>query len=150
MNHETGICECIAGNRPPAPTTDRMTSGTGTCSPVGNQYFVDSLTRLSITSVRKSPNMIWTTGRRLGDRGAGERELGDRHVEDALRPVLLVEPGRDREHAACDRDVRTLRRLGGRAPVNEAVVELAHAIEAGTLRPAPSALEGIGLSTPAQ
>ena len=63
MNQDAGICEWMAPNRPPAPTTDRKTSGTGTCSPVRNQYFVDWLTMLSITSVRKSPNMISTTGR---------------------------------------------------------------------------------------
>ena len=40
MNHEAGICEWIAPNRPPAPTTERKTSGTLTCSPVRNQYFV--------------------------------------------------------------------------------------------------------------
>ncbi|MFL5926310.1 MAG: ketopantoate reductase family protein [Gaiellaceae bacterium] len=37
--------------------------------------------------------------------------------------------------------VRTLRQLGRRAPVNEAVVELAHMIERGALRPDPSLLE---------
>ena len=37
--------------------------GNETCSPVRYQYFVDWLTRLSIASVRKSPNMISTTGR---------------------------------------------------------------------------------------
>ena len=63
MNHDTGIWEWIAPNRPPAPTTERITSGTLTCSPVRNQYFVDWLTRLSITRVRKSPNMISITGR---------------------------------------------------------------------------------------
>ena len=64
MNHDTGICEWIAPNRPPAPTTERIVSGTLTCSCVRNQYFVDWLTRLSIASVRKSPNMISMTGRR--------------------------------------------------------------------------------------
>ena len=63
MNHETGIWEWIAPKRPPAPTTERITSGTLTCSCVRNQYFVDWLTRLSIASVRKSPNMISITGR---------------------------------------------------------------------------------------
>jgi hypothetical protein len=37
--------------------------------------------------------------------------------------------------------VRTLRQLGHRAPVNEAVVELAHMIERGALYPDPSVLE---------
>ncbi len=64
MNQDTGICEWIAPKRPPAPTTERITSGTLTCSCVRNQYFVAWLTRLSIASVRKSPNMISTTGRR--------------------------------------------------------------------------------------
>src|SRR5712692_662592 len=64
MNHDTGICEWMAPKRPPAPTTERITSGTLTCSWVRNQYFVDWLTRLSMASVRKSPNMISITGRR--------------------------------------------------------------------------------------
>ena len=37
--------------------------------------------------------------------GARQRELRDRRVEDARRPVLLVQPRRDREDAAGDRDV---------------------------------------------
>jgi 2-dehydropantoate 2-reductase len=37
--------------------------------------------------------------------------------------------------------VRTLRQLGRHGPVNEAVVELAHAIERGSLNPDPSMLE---------
>ena len=37
--------------------------------------------------------------------------------------------------------VRTHESLGSRAPVNAAVVELAHAIERGALRPDPSNLE---------
>ena len=109
MNHDAGICEWIDPNRPPAPTTDLTTRGTGTCSPLRYQYLVDWLTRLSITSVRKSPNMISTTGRRPGDRRterrARERELRDRRVEDALRPVLLVQPGRDGEDTTRERNV---------------------------------------------
>ncbi len=64
MNHETGICEWIAPKRAPPPTTERIVSGTLTCSCVRNQYLLDWLTRLSIASVRKSPNMISSTGRR--------------------------------------------------------------------------------------
>src|SRR5262245_9407488 len=64
MNHDTGIWEWMAPNRPPAPTTERITSGTLCCSWVRNQYFVDWFTRLSMASVRKSPNMISITGRR--------------------------------------------------------------------------------------
>ena len=37
--------------------------------------------------------------------GTGQRQLRDRRVEDACRPVLLVQPRRDREDAAGDRDV---------------------------------------------
>ena len=111
MNQETGICEWIAPKRPPAPTTERTTRGTETCSPVRYQYFVDWLTRLSIASVRKSPNMISITGRSPVDgrseRGAGERELRDRSVEDPLAPVLVVEARRDREYPSRDRDVLT-------------------------------------------
>ena len=32
MNHDTGICEWIAPKRPPAPTADRIMSGTHACS----------------------------------------------------------------------------------------------------------------------
>ena len=63
MNQDAGIWEWIAPNRPPAPTTERITSGTLICSPLRNQYLLDWLTRLSIASVRKSPNMISITGR---------------------------------------------------------------------------------------
>ena len=42
---------------------------------------------------------------RRAERRARHRQLGDRRVEDALRPVLLVEPGRGREHASGDGDV---------------------------------------------
>ena len=53
--------------------------------------------------------MISMTGRRpvhrRPERGAGERQLGDRRVEDPLRPVLVVQAGRRREHAAGDGDV---------------------------------------------
>ena len=62
VNHETGICEWMAPKRPPAPTTERMTTGTLAWPCVRNQYFDIWLTMLSITSVRKSPNMISTTG----------------------------------------------------------------------------------------
>jgi hypothetical protein len=43
--------------------------------------------------------------RRRPERSTGERQLGDRRVEDAIRAVLVVEPGRGREDAPCDRDV---------------------------------------------
>ena len=63
MNQEAGICEWIAPKRPPAPTTERITTGTLTSPRVRNQYLDIWLTTLSITSGRKSPNMISTTGR---------------------------------------------------------------------------------------
>ena len=63
ISQETGICEWMAPKRPPAPTTERITSGQPCRSPVRNQYFVDWLIRLSIESARKSPNMISSTGR---------------------------------------------------------------------------------------
>ena len=51
------------------------------------QYLAAWLTRLSIASAMKSPNMISTIGRRpvtaRAERRAGQRELGDRRVEDA-------------------------------------------------------------------
>jgi hypothetical protein len=64
MSQEIGICEWIAPKRPPAPTTERMTSGALCTPPVRNQYFVAWLMRLSIDSARKSPNMISRTGRK--------------------------------------------------------------------------------------
>ena len=54
----------MAPKRPPAPTTERMTTGTLISSCVRNQYLDIWLTSPSMTSVRKSPNMISTTGRR--------------------------------------------------------------------------------------
>jgi hypothetical protein len=64
VSHDTGICEWMAPNRPPAPTTERITTGTLTSPCVRNQYFDIWLTTPSMTSVRKSPNMISITGRR--------------------------------------------------------------------------------------
>ncbi len=97
MNQDTGICEWIAPNRPPAPTTDRNTSGTLTCSPVRNQYFVDWLTMLSITSVRKSPNMISTTGRRpeiAAPKAAPARASSEIGVSNTRsRPYFSYSPG---------------------------------------------------------
>ena len=106
MNHEAGICEWIDPNRPPAPTTDLTTRGTGTCSPLRYQYLVDWLTRLSITSVRKSPNMISTTGRRpeIAAPNAAPASASS-EIGVALRPVLLVQPGRDGEDTTRERDV---------------------------------------------
>ncbi len=63
ISHETGICEWIAPKRPPAPTTERITSGTLWAPPVRNRYFVAWLMSMSIESARKSPNMISSTGR---------------------------------------------------------------------------------------
>ena len=63
-NQVPGICEWIAPKRPPAPTAERTTSGTLPCSFEMYQYFADWLTRLSIASAMKSPNMISITGRR--------------------------------------------------------------------------------------
>src|SRR3954454_2867562 len=63
-NHAAGFWEWIAPKRPPAPTAERTTNGTDACSLLKYQYLADWLTRLSIASMRKSPNMISTTGRR--------------------------------------------------------------------------------------
>ncbi len=94
ISQETGICEWIAPNRPPAPTTERITSGTLWRPPVRNQYFVAWL----ISAVHREREEVAEhdlEDRALpGDRGAvggaGHRELGDRRVEDALGAVLLV------------------------------------------------------------
>src|SRR5207253_9988707 len=58
-----GVWEWIAPNRPPAPTTERITSGQLIRPPVGNQYLVAWLIKTSIERARKSPNMISRTGR---------------------------------------------------------------------------------------
>ena len=63
ISQDAGICEWMAPKRPPAPTTERMTTGQPCRSPVRNQYFVIWLMMLSIESARKSPNMISRTGR---------------------------------------------------------------------------------------
>ena len=63
ISHDTGICEWMAPKRPPAPTTDRITSGQLWRPPVRNQYFVAWLISVSMDSARKSPNMISSTGR---------------------------------------------------------------------------------------
>ena len=73
------------------------------------QNFAAWLTRLSIGSAMKSPNMISNTGRRPGHRGAvggaGERQLRDRRVEHAVGPEPLVQVRRRLEHAARRGDV---------------------------------------------
>ena len=62
------------------------------------QNFAAWLTSESIGSAMKSPNMISKTGRRpvtaAPKRGAGERELGDRRVEDAVGAEALAQPAR--------------------------------------------------------
>ena len=64
--------------------------------------------------------MISTHRPQAGDggaeRGAGQRELGDRRVEDALGAVLLVQAGRHGEHTAGDRPRPRRRRSRGRRP----------------------------------
>src|SRR4051812_40601743 len=62
-NQLTGICECTAPKRPPAPAAVRTTSGTLFCSFDRYQYLAAWFTRLSITSGRKSANMTSITGR---------------------------------------------------------------------------------------
>ena len=79
------------------------------CSLERYQYFADWLMRLSIASAMKSANMISKTGRRpvdgAAERRAGERQLGDRRVEDAVGAVALREAGGRLEDAAGARDV---------------------------------------------
>ena len=53
----------MAPKRPPAPTAERTTSGTVPCSLLMYQNFAAWLTRLSIASAMKSPNMTSKTGR---------------------------------------------------------------------------------------
>ena len=109
MNQDAGIWEWIAPNRPPAPTTERITSGTLTCSPLRNQY----LRRLVDEAVHRERQEVaehdldhgTESGDRRSERGPGERELRDRRVEDALPPVLLVQPRGHGEHATRERDV---------------------------------------------
>ena len=54
----------MAPKRPPPPMAERTTSGTLACSLERYQYLAAWLTRLSMVSGRKSPNMISITGRR--------------------------------------------------------------------------------------
>jgi hypothetical protein len=63
-SQDTGVCEWIAPNRPPAPHAERITIGAVPRSFERYQYLVAWLIRLSMTSGRKSANMISTTGRR--------------------------------------------------------------------------------------
>ena len=57
------VWEWIAPKRPPPPTAERTTSGTLPCSLEMYQNLAAWLTRLSIGSAMKSPNMISKTGR---------------------------------------------------------------------------------------
>ena len=63
-NHVPWVCEWMAPNRPPAPTAERTTSGTVPCSLLMYQNFAAWLTRLSMASAMKSPNITSNTGRR--------------------------------------------------------------------------------------
>ena len=63
-NQLIGTCEWMAPKRPPPPMAERTTSGTLACSLDRYQYLAAWLTRLSMVSGRKSPNMISMTGRR--------------------------------------------------------------------------------------
>ncbi len=109
ISHETGICEWMAPKRPPAPTTERITSGTLCVPPVRNQYFVAWLIRLSIESARKSPNMISSTGRSpviaapYAAPVIASSEIGVSNTRAGA--VLLDQTRRDREHAAGHGDV---------------------------------------------
>ena len=58
------VWEWMAPKRPPAPTAERTTSGTVPCSWLMYQNFAAWLTRLSMASAMKSPNMTSNTGRR--------------------------------------------------------------------------------------
>src|SRR3954467_7291966 len=63
-NQLIGTWEWMAPKRPPPPMAERTTSGTLACSLERYQYLAAWLTRLSMVSGRKSPNMISITGRR--------------------------------------------------------------------------------------
>ena len=104
-----GVCEWIAPKRPPPPTAQRITSGTGACSLDMYQYLADWFTRLSIARAMKSPNMISTTGRRPvtalpnAAPASASSEIG--RVEHALVAELLREAGGRLEDASGRGDV---------------------------------------------
>ena len=109
MNHDAGICEWIAPKRPPAPTTDRITTGTLT-SPPGQEPVLRHLVDDAVHDERQEVaehDLDHRAQPRDGraERGAGQGELRDRRVEDPVGAVLLVQARRDREDAAGDRDV---------------------------------------------
>ena len=106
-NQVPWFCECIAPKRPPAPTAERTTSGTLPCSFETYQYFAAWLTRrvhrqrheVAEHDLEDRPQ----PGHGGAEGGAGERQLGDRGVEDAVVAEALLEARRDREHAARER-----------------------------------------------
>src|SRR4051812_33434837 len=96
-NQATGVCEWIAPKRPPPPTIERTVSGTLARSLEMYQYFAAWLTRLSIASGRKSPNMISTTGRRPATAlpnaapASASSEIGVSNTRSA--PCFSISPG---------------------------------------------------------
>ena len=89
VSHASRLWECCAPPRWPAPPWVRRTSGTVSWPPDMKCAFAAWLTSWSSASVRKSTNMISTTGRRSrlrrADGDAADRRLADRRVADALR-----------------------------------------------------------------
>ena len=109
MNHDAGICEWIAPKRPPAPTTERITTGHAHLA-AGQEPVLRHLVDDAVHDERQEvAEHDLDDGPQAVDggaeRGPGERELRDRRVEDALGAVLLVQARRHREHAAGDGDV---------------------------------------------
>ena len=108
-NQVPWICECIAPKRPPPPTAERTTSGTLACSFEMYQYFADWLTRLSIGSAMKSPNMISKTGRSPvtaapnAAPASASSEIGVSKTRSS--PKRSCRPGRGLEDAARGGDV---------------------------------------------
>ena len=109
MNHDAGICEWIAPKRPPAPTTDRIVERNADLllrqEPVLRRLVDEAVHRerqeVPEHDLDDRPQAV----HRRPEGGAGEGQLGDGRVEDALRPVLVVEARRRGEDAAGDGDV---------------------------------------------
>ena len=88
MNHDTGICEWIAPNRPPAPTTERnherhahLLSGE---EPVLRRLVDDAVHHQRQEVAEHDLDHGTETRDRRPEGRPGESELGDRGVEDPL------------------------------------------------------------------
>ena len=109
MNHDTGICEWIAPNRPPAPTTERIDERHADLllrqEPVLRRLVDEAVHREREEVAEHDLDDRSQAVHRRAERGARERQLGDRRVEDALGAVLVVEARGRGEDPPGDGDV---------------------------------------------